>query len=1023
MIDLLTYHQTKQPQHWRSLDELADTPEFRRFVDAEFPTLTQSLQSPHSRRQFLQLMGASLGLAGVVGCRWPEQKIAPYSAGIDNRLPGVPVQYATAMDWAGGAVGLLVTSYDGRPIKIEGNPQHPASRGSTLAWQQAAVLGLFDPDRSQSVVERSAGRPYRRSWDDFTAALSPILADNRTRQGQGLVILTEAVSSPTLLEMRSRLIQALPQARWLEYSPVSRDAEREGLRGTFGQPLRAQLHLDQAAVIVSLDDDFLMMHPMSIAYARDFAGRRRVEETTADRPMSRLYVLESMHTVTGAAADHRIALRSQDILPALARMIVQLHINLPAELKSGIEKLATQESPRGLKPELLKHLVDDVLTSKGAALFTAGANQPVIVHALVALVNQALGHVGRTVTYLTDPQPERPSHVDAILQLATLMDAGQVETLVMLGGNPVYDAPAELKLGDLLNKVKISVHLSLYEDETSLCCGWHLPQAHFLESWSDARSWDGTVSIVQPLIEPFFGGRTAAEVVALLLGEQPLKSYELVRRTFGGEQFDETRWEQALHDGVIAGMASPPVTVSGHQASLAETATIFTKAIEQWQAPSSSNFELVFRPDYRVYDGCWANNGWLQEMPDPMTKLVWDNAYLMAPADAQTLGLTNGDMVMISQGDWGLGLPIYVVPGQAAGSITVPLGYGRSAAGKVGNQVGQSGYVLRNLSGMNWRNSVTLTRLNQHRPLVTTQDHHAIRSVIGEQENAQRLGMLVREATLTEYQHHPEFAKHVVHHLPLISLNDEHQYPDHKWGMAIDLNACIGCTACHVACQAENNIPVVGKSEMDRGREMHWIRIDRYFKGEPEAPEVVHQPVTCHHCENAPCEPVCPVAATTHSHEGLNDMVYNRCIGTRYCSNNCPYKVRRFNWFNNAKKLSDLEQLRVNPEVTVRSRGVMEKCTYCVQRINAVKIAAKNDQRPIRDGEITTACAQACPTQAIVFGDLNDPHSAVAKAQARSRAYAMLAELNIKPRTQYLAKIRNPQETDAPRSHEKVEKH
>jgi MoCo/4Fe-4S cofactor protein with predicted Tat translocation signal len=995
-------HRNTGQAYWRSLEELADTPEFRAFVEAEFPSVAPEMLSGPTRRQFLKLMGASAALAGLAGCRWPQEKIAPYAHGPEGRVLGRPVQYATALDIGGAAQGLLVSSYDGRPIKIEGNPLHPINRGSSDAWAQASLLELYDPDRSRTPRERAGTAAPARTWGEFAAFAQTHFGALRAKGGAGLSVLSEASSSPSFAEIRARFLTAFPQARWYEYEPLSRDNVWLGLQMVFGQRCRPHLHLDQADVIVALDDDFLMQHPAAIKHARDFAAGRQVDakgrRLDTGGPMNRLYVLESNLSVTGAMADHRHAVRSGEIAILALRLVAEL------SERSGVPRTEIA-GDTGVAPALraeVVRLADELWAHRGHGVVTAGPHQPAEVHAAVAVANALLQAPGKTVHYTSEPEAERPNHREAIATLAAEIAAGRVGTLLVLGGNPVINVPADLEFGKRLATVGTSLHLSGYRNETSLGCTWHLPRAHDLESWGDAQAYDGTLSVTQPLIEPLYAGKTPIELLALLLEDEPTRGYDIVRRTMqeshNGEDF-EAWWRGVLHDGLVKNRAWPAVAVQPSDARA------WVQSLRA-QAPA---LEVVFQPDYRLYDGRYANNGWLQELPDPLTKVTWDNPALLAPATAEALGLKTGDVAKLTLNSRSLDIAVFVTPGHAPDSITLRLGSGRTAAGRVGNGVGFDTYALRTTQAMHIATGATLERTGRTYLLAVTQDHHAIHSEVGDRETAKRLGALVREASLDHYCEHPDFAKHVVEPRPLLQLWQEHQYDEgHRWAMAIDLNICTGCSACVVACQAENNIPVVGKDEVDRGREMHWIRVDRYFKGEPAAPEVVHQPLTCHHCENAPCEQVCPVAATVHSHEGLNDMVYNRCIGTRYCSNNCPYKVRRFNWFNNHKDLTDVEKMAYNPSVTVRSRGVMEKCTYCVQRINVVKIAAKNDRRPVRDGEITPACAQACPTQAIVFGDLNDANSRVARAQADSRAYALLEELNVRPRTQYLAKLRNP---------------
>ncbi|MBK9119897.1 MAG: TAT-variant-translocated molybdopterin oxidoreductase [Phycisphaerales bacterium] len=1014
------------PGYWRSLDELADTPEFRQFVEAEFPGLAPELKASTSRRRFLQVMGASFALAGLTGCRWPKELIVPATQQPVNRIPGEPVEYATALELDGVATGLLATSYDGRPVKVDGNDKHPFSRGRSNTFQQASILSLYDPDRSTRLVERrlrgSNVDAITRSWREFTGAVGPHFQALRGA-GAGMFVLATHSPAPTFSRLRREFTAAFPEARWVEYQPLARDHEIDGAILAFGRPLRAIHHLERAAVIVSLDADFLVRHPASVRYAADFAEGRHA----TDGRMSRLWSFETTNSVTGSVADERVPLRPSEI-EALARHLHHVIADGPAP-----------EVKLPLSPARFDDLVADLRSHQGRAVVLVGTGQPGAVHAVAHALNTKLDATGKTVTYVPEPAP--PNMAAAWEELASKVIAREVGTLLILGGNPLADAPATPQFRELFLQIPLSIHLSLYDNETSQACAWHLPELHYLEAWADARAWDGTASIVQPLIAPLFegrseAGRTPAEVLAMLLGLPENRGHDLVRTTFrselaAGAADSEEAWREALHDGVVA-----------NSGWITET-----PALRSFELPApgrmTDGFELAFCADYSVHDGRFANNSWLQEWPDPITKLTWDNAALIAPADAATMGLRrNGEVVRVLVGGRELEIAAYILPGHAVGAVTLPLGYGRGAgAGAVAEGVGFDTFRLRSALSQYSIGGARLEPAGRLHKLVGTQDHHAIRSAVGDKEIQRRIPELFREATLKHYQSHPDFAAHVVHLPQLESLWQERAYNDHKWGMTIDLSACIGCGTCVVACQAENNIPVVGKDEVAMGREMHWIRVDRYFQGEPTAPNVrvVHQPVACVHCENAPCEQVCPVAATVHDTEGLNVMVYNRCIGTRYCSNNCPYKVRRFNWFYNhhgphhprsqgtterstkggvnifpgelkKQPVSDLEKMVFNPEVTVRTRGVMEKCTYCTQRITRAKIKMKNRHgwSRIPDGLITPACAQACPTGAIVFGDLNDPESRVAKLQTHSRSYGLLAELNTKPRTTYLARLRNP---------------
>jgi len=1004
---------TPPKKYWRSLAELEDAPEFRAFLEAEFPEAADA--GGFSRRRWLQIMGASFALAGLAGCEAKKQELLPLAHRPEGRVPGKAQHYATAMDLGGHAIGLLATCVDGRPVKIEGNPLHPQSLGATHAWAQAAVLELYDPDRSQQVLQRLDGRPIVHSGDaqqDKWAKFDSVLLDHfiavRQRSGAGFWVLCEASSSPTLARLRRELLEQMPQAQWAEYHPWNDDRAVAGARTAWGQPLRTQLMLDQARIILSIDADLLGCHPASLQYARAFAKGREV----VNGSINRLYVVESALSVTGGAADHRLPLRPSQ----MAAFVGRLRQRIESRQQSATVRAA------GEADTYLDRFVDavagDLLAHAGACVIAVGAHQPPEVHAAVHGLNALLGNIGHTVVYTPVDAEPRPQ-VESLSALATAMQAGQVETLLILGGNPVYDAPCDVDFASGLSKVRLSMHVGLYRNETARLCHWHVPQAHFLESWGDARSYDGTYSVVQPTIAPLYGGRTWLEIVARVLGQTLPKADELVKATFQslvGGPFNDKAWRRVVHDGLWAASAWPAVNTSA-DVSRVELSTELHTAM-----PANGQLELVFLPDASVYDGRFANNSWLQECPDPLTKITWDNAAVMSPATAGLLGVANDSLVTLEVGARSLEAPVYVMPGWADGVVGLALGYGRTAAGSVGGDVevdvtpvGVNAYALRTATAPHALAGLTVRPTSGHFRLSVTQDHHAI-DVVGMQERARRVPILVREGTLDQYLAEPDFAHHIGHEPETLeSLWDEWEYEGHRWGMSIDLSKCVGCNACVVACQAENNVPVVGKTQVARGREMHWIRIDRYFQGDaqkPEEIEVAMQPVTCQHCELAPCEQVCPVAATVHSDEGLNDMVYNRCIGTRYCGNNCPYKVRRFNYFNYHKELKDptheVTKMVFNPDVTVRSRGVMEKCTYCVQRIQAVKIEMRNAGETIPDGSIRPACQQACPSQAIVFGDLADPKSLVSQCRQDSRSYALLAELNIKPRTSYMARIRNP---------------
>jgi len=1023
-------HKPRKPGYWRSLAELEQTPEFQKFIEHEFAEPVSDLPpSSPERRRFMELMGASLALAGATGCRWEEDKILPHTRRPEGDIPGESRYYATSMDLGGFAVGLRVKSYDGRPIKVEGNPNHPDSLGAAGVLQQASVLELYDPDRSRTAIRYAGGQGTPASLDDFRAAAKEVVAALRGSQGRGLRILSESSSSPSIADMKRRLVGAYPQARWYEYEAVSADNVRVGTEMAFGAAYRPLVSVDRARVILSLDSDFLGVDRSALRLASAFA-KGRVPETGE---MNRLYVIESAFSMTGGVADHRLALRSE-LVKAVA---AALDASISAKLGPPVEVGPAQARPAAAfldDPKIAKFLgvvEKDLLANRGRSVVLVGEQQPPEVHALAHRLNGLLGNVGGPVSYVPDFTADRPVHAAAIQELAKELEGNTVETLVVIGGNPVFDAPTDLSFEAALAKAKTSIRLGRYEDETSHRCSWHVPQAHYLESWGDSRAYDGTIGIQQPLIAPLHGGLSTLEFLAILLDEPEKEGLEIVKRTLSRRVSDERLWRKAVHDGVLLGSGLTPV-----QPPLKPLPVLaLTDRERGGMGVGNGQLELTLAPCPKIFDGRFANNGWLQELPDPVLKLTWGNAALIAPATARELGVEDQTLVNLTVGGSTIKIPAIVAPGQAPGSVRVVLGYGRTACGVVGigsrvehsftsnlgaelasgdvEPIGINAYRLRTTTLTSFGGGLGVQPTGEKFKLAMTQMTHAIKDQYGQDELQRRMGELVRETTLEEFTKEPEFARHRVHHRPLLSLWQEPvEYDQHKWGMSIDLNRCIGCTACMAACVAENNIPVVGKERVITGREMHWIRVDVYFKGEPEDPQLVYQPLTCHQCEHAPCEEVCPVGATMHSREGLNDMVYNRCIGTRYCSNNCPYKVRRFNYFNFHEELklekNETKKMVFNPEVTVRFRGVMEKCTFCVQRIQSVKIKAKNARRTIEDGEIRTACQETCPTGAIVFGDLNDPKSQVRALQSGARSYAMLAELNVRPRLLYLARVRNP---------------
>jgi MoCo/4Fe-4S cofactor protein with predicted Tat translocation signal len=1038
-------------QYWRSLEELADSPVFHEFVAREFPQQAEEWNDPIERRTFIKLMGASLALAGMSGCVFqPPEKIVPYVKQPEEEIPGKALFFATAVPLFGAATPVLVRSNEGRPTKIEGNPDHPNNRpteftedpgrdprglSATDIFTQAAILGLYDPDRSQTLTFRED----IRTWTAFVGEMRTALDEQRAKQGAGIRFLTEPITSPSAGAQMKELQAMWPQAKWHQYEPANRDHARAGAVMALGQPVNITYRFDIADRILSLDSDFLSAFPGSLRYARDFAAKRRAG--IENNSMNRLYVVETTPSNTGAKADHQWCVK-------------------PSEFEGIARALAAGSGG----PEWVAAVVKDLQAHKGASIVIAGDQQPPIVHALAHAMNSALGNVGKTVFYSDPLEVNSVDQRQSLQELVNDLDNGRVELLVIVGGNPVYNSPADLKLNlDRLKKAKLRVHLSEYKDETTQLCHWHVPQAHFLESWGDARSFDGTVTILQPLIKPLYDGKTVSEFLSVFLGENDRASLDIVKAYWqanrgqsagtgtapgagaGGSQPArpagspavaaeaptpaasaqpspavsadfESWWRQTLHDGFIPNSAFPTKTL-----------TAGSNFASQPQTPKSSggNFEVVIRTDPSIYDGRFANNGWLQELPKPLTKVTWDNVAVVSPNSAFQLagvrdngGSTIGrehyvPMVEIkNQQGAAVNAPLWILPGHADGVITIYLGFGRGLKGRVatatdGSPIGYDAYQLRT-SFEPWFTSAQVSKVSGQHMLATTQLHFNMEDPNFSKEERD----ILRSETIAAFHGKPrEKEEEEPSIYPKYPYDDQAaNAPNYQWGMAIDLNNCVGCNACTIACQAENNIPVVGKEQVARSREMHWIRLDTYFRGmDPVKPEgTSFMPVPCMHCENAPCEPVCPVHATVHSAEGLNDMVYNRCVGTKYCSNNCPYKVRRFNFFLYQDWDTPQYQLMRNPDVSVRSRGVMEKCTYCVQRIQSVKIQTEIEGRRAQDGEIVTACQAVCPTEAIVFGDLSDKNSRVSKLKQSERNYSLLGELNTHPRTTYLKELRNP---------------
>ncbi len=981
--------ETKGPEFWRSLEELAGSPEWQEMMHREFPKGASEWLDAVSRRGFLKLMGASLAMAGMTACtKQPLEPIVPYVRQPEELVPGRPMFYATAFTLGGYAAPLLVESHMYRPTKIEGNDKHPASLGGTDIFAQASILEMYDPDRSQTI--NNLGEV--RTWGNFVEALRGPLSGQKAVQGAGIRILTRTISSPTLADQMRALLKTYPQAKWHVYEPINRDNVLEGAKLAFGQPVETQYKLENADVIVSLDADFLSAgFPGNVRYIRDFAKRRDPDSGK----MSRLYVVESTTSATGAKADHRLPMRAGEI-GAFAR-------NLVSAVGAGANTL-TVDSGR-----YLDALVRDLQAHRGASLVIAGEHQPAAVHALAHAINQALGNVGKTVFY-TDPVDANPvNQTESLKDLVADMRAGKVDLLVIIDGNPAYDAPSDLNFADALKNTNIPlrVHLGLYQDETAELCQWHINEAHYLEAWGDARAYDGTVSIVQPLIAPLYNGKSAHELVATLAGQPEPSSHEVVqsywKKQHPGADFDMF-WRKSLNDGWIEGTTFATRIQKIDLGFLSDRPIGAREFKGLVQVTDRNATDINFRRDPSIHDGRFSNNGWLQELPKPMSKMTWDNPVLVGPAMAERMGLKSEDMIAIELNGKKVTAPAWIQAGHPDNSITAFLGYGRKRAGRVGTGAGFDFYPLRD-SATPWiAAGVNITKTGGTYKLATTQGYQTMDTPVGARP-------LVRTASLEEYHKEPAFAREEE---PPKDLTLYTPYPYEKepyaWGMAIDLNACVGCNNCIVACQSENNIAVVGKEQVVLGRHMHWLRVDAYYQGDRDNPKAYFQPVPCMQCENAPCEVVCPVGATVHSSEGLNDMVYNRCVGTRYCSNNCPYKVRRFNFLLFQDWETPQLKMMRNPDVTVRSRGVMEKCTYCVQRISEHRIDSEREDRKIGDGELQTACQQSCPANAIVFGNINDPNSRVSKLKSNPRNYSLLADLNTRPRTTYLAEIRNPNE-------------
>ncbi|MBC8132662.1 MAG: TAT-variant-translocated molybdopterin oxidoreductase [Deltaproteobacteria bacterium] len=985
-------------KYWRSIAEKEGSRSLAAAAAREFPAGAGDLPDPN-RRVFMQLLGSSAALAGVAACHQPQEQTVPFVRRPEEVTPGLPLHFATGYSLEGFSTGLLVQSYEGRPTKIEGNPEHRDSLGAARACEQALLLGLYDDDRAKQI--RHKGDAI--AWRQFLGQVAVLSARHAVDGGARLRFLADPTASPLLSELRSRLLVKFPNAKFVSFSPVASDGTADGLRAAYGRPVEARHDLTRAAVILSLDSDFLGDGPGQLRLSRQFATRR-----VPGAGMNRLYVVEPALSITGMSADHRLRLRAGDV--------ADFAQSVAAELggRSGFSQLANiggaGRAAGAVDAKWVRAVAADLAANRGRSLVIAGRRQPAAIHALAAALNAALDNVGVTVSYAAPLLTDARAGSAPLTTLAQEIAAGQVDTLVVTARNPAYSAPADLKFDKLLSRVPTTIYHSLYEDETAPFCTYFVPAAHPLESWGDGRATDGTITITQPLIAPLWGGITDVEILGAFLGEGDQGAYKLLRQSWkdkmasipGAVGDPDHLWEKWLADGVIVGTETSPL------ADLTLDLAVVTREIQAHNtaAPKGAGIEIVFATDYKVFDGRFANAAWLQELPDPVTKITWDNAALMSPTTAKALGVEverDGDklsILAIEYRDRRIHAPVMIAPGHADDCITLPLGYGRAGSEKVARGVGFNAGALRTSEAPWFDRGAQVSLATGMHLFGVTQNHWS--------DEGREPAM---EVSLADLQNeHSHFHEHIEERrgvLPTIHRPVDYSKVQYKWGMAIDLSKCTGCSACVVACQAENNIPVVGKENVVLGREMQWLRIDRYYRGEIENPEVVIQPLGCVHCETAPCEYVCPVNATVHSDEGLNEMVYNRCIGTRYCSNNCPYKVRRFNFLDYTSETPAVRRMGMNPEVTVRSRGIMEKCTYCVQRIEQARIETRIQKTAIKD-DLQTACQQGCPSDAIVFGNLNDPQARVSKLHADARRYDLLHELGTRPRTAYLARVRNP---------------
>lgn len=1037
--------------YWRSLNELNETPEFEQSLQREFPVAAAEFPEGVSRRRWMKLMSASMGLAGVAGCRYGPDKIMPFVIRPENTVAGIPKHYATNFELAGRAVHLLVSNLDGRPIKIEGNAQHPLMRSSepndlgeagdksrfasagTDVYSQACILGLYDPDRTDVVTKRVDGASAESSWEEFAEYALSHFESLKSKQGESLAVVMSPSLSPAINGWVADLAKQLPKTSVVQYSSVDNSAQTAACTQAVGRPAELLFNLREARVVCALDSDLLGNDPNMVIYSRQFSKGRLPEPGK----MNRLYAAESRYSVTGTSADSRLPIRSSQIGALVARLEKEVDRLLGGgQVATAAESELPYDEVKDSQEKVdrfVQAMAEDLFKHKGAGVVAVGAHLPADVQLAALRLNKKLGNVDKTVMLMPSRTAIAGVEPQSVGDLVEKLSKGSIDTVWILGDNPVYAVPGDVALSDALKKVEHSVYLAEFIDETSEKCAWNVPLAHQLESWGDVLGVDGSYGVGQPQILPLLNGKSAPEILAMLIGK-PEDGEKLIRASAGkvvGKQMTSRAWRDILHDGYLVDSQAKPISAEWKVDGAPPAGAI------DLDAADASSIEVLIVPSDTLYDGRFAKNVWLQELPQAVTKLTWDNAAMISPTTAKELKVKQGDLIRLQLNGKQLELPVFEMPGQAKGAISVHLGYGRVCRDEAVDSnktatVGKDVAVLRTLKNMHVVTGVEARGTSRPYKLATTQDHFAIED-LGLNEIKRRANSLIRETTLEQFEEGgKDFIQHKGTHFPNLEsmwrepmekIEAEDTTVPYQWAMTIDLNKCTGCNACVVACQAENNIPVVGKEQVSRGREMHWIRVDRYFQGDVETPKIVTQPVACVHCETAPCEQVCPVAATVHTEEGINAMAYNRCVGTRYCANNCPYKVRRFNYFNYnteygyfygwerrgelEKASRKLQQLVLNPEVTVRGRGIMEKCTYCIQRIQNVKIHSRNEGRMVEDGEVQTACQSACASQAIVFGNKKDSSTRVAKLSRDERNYAMLEELNIKPRTTYLARVRN----------------